>query len=507
MQRLIACRLVQLKGFGAYKTIPGTQKFHFRDMFSDRTQFSSPSSPSSSSASSADDVPNRPTDADAAADSFYMDLEAVGGVHWSKAETSFLRFKGAQRTRIFTLPEFPPGFEQASFPTTLPELGVRASCSEQRVRFKTELLSAFDASIQSEDWAYALRCAIAAEIVRRTARIHAARGEPAVSEFGAHGGLYHAERALPAPPRELRPIFHGIDYGSSPRELAFMQAVGVQPIAGRVAGFECVDPIHVVVRTRNAKTKRYVNVPAVVAKASVSEYDDPTPLEVLVRRCRRLVAECEACDSSPLCLLDLQVLACIPSGRIRLPAPGGAAVHYEHLYGAVNDTRRFWLTSYHTDRRPPAVPVRAGRRLRPGPPPAPAAGAGAGRLHGGAPRRGRAGGARHVPGHVHRLGHRPHDGGPRLRMARGAEPRPRRPHLRGGGRRLPAVAPAGPPLRRPRHPLLATVQTGTPCPLPYTFGILPGTAAYCPFACPTQPSSAYAQNNGSGVTHKMLTPT
>ena len=319
-------------------------------MFSDRTQFSSPSSPSSSSASSADDVPNRPTDADAAADSFYMDLEAVGGVHWSKAETSFLRFKGAQRTRIFTLPEFPPGFEQASFPTTLPELGVRASCSEQRVRFKTELLSAFDASIQSEDWAYALRCAIAAEIVRRTARIHAARGEPAVSEFGAHGGLYHAERALPAPPRELRPIFHGIDYGSSPRELAFMQAVGVQPIAGRVAGFECVDPIHVVVRTRNAKTKRYVNVPAVVAKASVSEYDDPTPLEVLVRRCRRLVAECEACDSSPLCLLDLQVLACIPSGRIRLPAPGGAAVHYEHLYGAVNDTRRFWLTSYHTDR-------------------------------------------------------------------------------------------------------------------------------------------------------------
>ena len=31
-----------------------------------------------------------------------------------------------------------------------------------------------------------------------------------------------------------------------------------------------------------------------------------------------------------------------------------------------------------------------------------------------------------------------------------------------------------------RDPLLATVQTGTPRSLPYTFGILPGTAAYCP---------------------------
>ena len=292
-------------------------------------------------------------------DAFAIDRAATGGVHWSKAETSFLRFKGpTSRTRIFTLPDFPPGAERASFPITLPELGIRNSQPGERDAFKSELLSTYDAAIAREDWPYALRCAIVAEMIRRTARIHAARGERALYEFAAHGGVYHHDAQgdhlfLPAPPVELKPIFHGIDYGASPRELAFMHAVGVRPVQGRVAGFEAVAPLHVVLRTRNIVSKRLVNIPAVVAKASISEADNATPADVLARRCRALVASCEGLDAdpgatSPLCLLELQVLACIPSGRIHLsPA---AAPHYEHLFGTRNDTRRFWLTSYDTDR-------------------------------------------------------------------------------------------------------------------------------------------------------------
>ena len=284
--------------------------------------------------------------------SYFEDLAKIGGVHWTKSEASFMNFKGMQRARIFTIPEFPPGTEHAPYPTTLPELGISDSKQDQRAAFKSQLLATYDASVAGQDWSYALRCAIVAEIIRRTGRIHASRGEPALSDFRAHGGVYHAAAALPPLPQELRPVFHGIAYGSSPRELAFMQAIGVQPSKNSVAGFEPLSPLHVVVRTRNAKTKRLVHVPAVIAKASISESDNNASLETLVRGCRDLVAACDlyadADTPSPLCLLELQVLACIPSGRIHL-RPGGST-EYEHLFGVANDTRRFWLTSYNTDR-------------------------------------------------------------------------------------------------------------------------------------------------------------
>ena len=73
--------------------------------------------------------------------SYFEDLARIGGVHWTKSEASFMNFKGMQRARIFTIPEFPPGTEHAPYPTTLPELGISDSKQDQRAAFKSQLLA------------------------------------------------------------------------------------------------------------------------------------------------------------------------------------------------------------------------------------------------------------------------------------------------------------------------------------------------------------------------------
>jgi hypothetical protein len=327
---------------------------NFPEKFMDSRLPSSPCKPGITTSSSSS-YSAASAESSSIAETFQAEHKILGGVNWSQAETAYLRLKGAHRTRIYTLPEFPPGYEQETFPSTLPEIGVRPSRSGERAQFKSKLISTYDACVADENWAYALRCAITAEMIRRTSRVHTSRGEPAISEFESHGGVYHAAAELPLPPVELKPIFHSIDYGSSPREIGFMQAVGVQPVPGCVAGFECTAPMHVVVRTRNVKSKRNVNVPGIIAKACIVDGGEGDDLETLVRGCRKLVETCDRYDDecsaiSPLYLLELHVLACIPSGRLHLPSHASGTAHYEHLFGVLNDTRHFWLTSYHTDR-------------------------------------------------------------------------------------------------------------------------------------------------------------
>ena len=275
---------------------------------------------------------------------YQTDLAAVAGVEWSKTESSSLRMANF-RPNVNTIPDFPPGYACPTYPTTLEELGVVDSTAVDRTEYRAQLLRVFDRSVDNQDWSLALRCAIIAELVRRTARIHAAKGGDARTEFESHGGMYASTAPqMPPLPEELRPVFHGMSYGGEPMDVAFMQAIGVRPLARSTAGFEPWAPLHVVVRARNIRTKRTVNVPAVVAKAWLSDAPMATPIE-LVAACRPLVMRCDG-EESPLRSLEVRVMACIPSGRLWLSTPST----YQHLFGVENDTRHFWLTAYHTDR-------------------------------------------------------------------------------------------------------------------------------------------------------------
>jgi hypothetical protein len=276
---------------------------------------------------------------------YHSDLAAAAGVVWSKAEASSVCFVG-HRHHVYTIPELAPGVETFQRPS-LASLGIRASTSVSRSTQRAQLLATFDRSVATEQWALALRCAIVAELIRRTAQVHTARGDHAMEEFRVHGGLYETKAPLPPPPAELRPVFHGLSYGGQKEELVFMQAVGVRPLPRSTAGFEPVAPLHVVVRAYNNKTKRPVHVPAVVAKAWLALPDQP--IEAVVRRCRPLVEQWDAAAVSPLGMLELEVLACIPSGVLDLS--DADRPRYEHLFGVTDDTRRFWLTAHDTDRR------------------------------------------------------------------------------------------------------------------------------------------------------------
>ena len=286
---------------------------------------------------------------------YASDLAAVQGIQWSKAESSHFHLE-AYRPRIHTIPELVPGYASAPFPRALQ--GVSPATDAQR----RQLLVDYDAAIASSEWALALRCALVAELVRRTTRIQTARGGACADELRRSGGLYASsgDRPLPPPPPELRPVFHGLAYGHRPVDLALMRAIGVRPVANAIAGFEAFDPLYTYVRVRNHVSKRAVQVPAVVGRAWLADellnQDDP---EALARRCRTLVLSFDDPVISPLALLELHVLACIPSGQIVLPPTSSSAPpRYEHLFGVANDTRHFWLTSYYTDRRQlPCAPI------------------------------------------------------------------------------------------------------------------------------------------------------
>ena len=279
---------------------------------------------------------------------YASDLAAAGGIEWSKAESTAVGLE-AYRPRLHTIPELAPGCASSPFPRTLQ--GVAPATEAQR----RQLLVDFDGALAAGQWARALRFAVVAELVRRTTRIQLARGGACAAESVLHA----SDRPLPTPPPELRPVFHGLAYGHRAVDLALMGAVGVRPIAGALAGFEAVDPLYVYVRVRNHISKRAVQVPAVVGRAWIADafldQDDP---EALARRCRPLVARPDDIDgASPLAMLELHALACIPSGQLVLPPLKGPP-KYEHLFGVANDTRHFWLTAYQTDRRQlPCAPI------------------------------------------------------------------------------------------------------------------------------------------------------
>ena len=275
-------------------------------------------------------------------------LRAAGGVEWTAAESNFSHFHNL-KGYVRTIRDFPPGYETPPFPSSsLRALGVTESTQGARACIKADLLRTYDAAVAAGHWPLALRCGLHAELIRRTACVHAARGGSAAAEFvEGHGGVYVAAGALPPSP-DLAPVFHSMSYGSGRLDLALMQAIGVRPLPG-AAGFEVVSPMHVVIRGRNIKARRPVLIPCVIAKAQLPERD--TSPGALARRLRPLIVDCEAAEASPLGRLELQVLACIPSGRLLLPPMGSdAPPRYEHLFGVADDTRRFWLTSYDTDR-------------------------------------------------------------------------------------------------------------------------------------------------------------
>lgn len=282
---------------------------------------------------------------------YARDLAAVQGVEWSKAESTAFGID-AYRSRIHTIPELVPGYASAPFPRTLQ--GVAPATEAQR----RQLLVDFDGAIAAGQWARALRFALIAELMRRTTRIQLARGGVCAEDWQRDGGLLASDRPLPPPPPELRPVFHGLAYGHRAVDLALMGAIGVRPIAGALAGFEAVDPLYTYVRVRNHVSKRSVQVPAVIGRAWIADeflnQDDP---EALARRCRALVAR-PYDDESPLLMLEIHALACIPSGQLVLPTSYKGPAKYEHLFGVANDTRHFWLTAYHTDRRQlPCAPI------------------------------------------------------------------------------------------------------------------------------------------------------
>ena len=282
--------------------------------------------------------------------SYASDLTAVGGIEWSKAESSYFHAE-PYRPRIYTIPDLVPGYMAPPFPRSLPEVGI-ATAARRR-----QLIVDYDGAIASGQWTRALRCAIIAELVRRTTRIQTARGGTYAEELRLSGGLYASETALPPPPPELRPVFHGLAYGHRPIDIALMGAIGVRPIEGALAGFEALDPLYAYVRIRNHVSKRTVSVPSVVGRAWIADDFLPQDPEALARSCRELVIRFDA-DTSPLCLLELHMLACIPSGQLVLPPGAKGQPRYEHLFGVADDTRHFWLTAYHTDRRQlPCTPI------------------------------------------------------------------------------------------------------------------------------------------------------
>jgi hypothetical protein len=284
---------------------------------------------------------------------YALDLAAVHGIAWSKAESSHFHLD-SYRARIHTIPELIPGCASTPFPRALQ--GVSPATKAQR----HQLIVDYDGAIAAGHWALALRYAVIAELVRRTTRIQTARGGTYADELRFSGGLYASDHPLPLPPAELRPVFHGMAYGHRAVDIALMNAIGVRPIDDSIAGFEAFEPLYAYVRVRNYVTKRVVQVPAVIGRAWISDelldQDDP---EALARSCRSLLINFDdEGELSPLALLELHVLACIPSGQIVLPSNMNSPPRYEHLFGVANDTRHFWITCYYTDRlQLPCTPI------------------------------------------------------------------------------------------------------------------------------------------------------